>query len=239
MKDDIGDRMKDLYESRTRYMLPRRTFTIIRLDGKAFHSYTRGLKEPFDDQLMTDMDETAKFLCSGIQGAKFAYVQSDEISILLTDFDKIETDAWFDGCIQKMCSVSASMATGEFNRLRPSWGRLAFFDSRVFTIPYQTEVENYFIWRQQDCTRNSITAVAQSLYSHKELEGKNGDQKQEMVFQKGINWNDYAPKYKRGRGVIKEYYDKDGVQRSHWIIADIPVFTQDREFFKKIFPVME
>jgi tRNA(His) 5'-end guanylyltransferase len=131
------------------------------------------------------------------------------------------------------------MATGEFNRLRPSWGRLAFFDSRVFTIPYQTEVENYFIWRQQDCTRNSITAVAQSLYSHKELEGKNGDQKQEMVFQKGINWNDYAPKYKRGRGVIKEYYDKDGVQRSHWIIADIPVFTQDREFFKKIFPVME
>ena len=253
MKDDLGDRIKNFYENRTRFMLPRRTFSIIRLDGTHFHSYTRGLKEPFDDQLMSDMDETAKFLCENIQGAKFAFVQSDEISILLTDFDKLTTDAWFDGNIQKMCSVSASMATGEFNRLRP--GKLAFFDSRVFTIPYQTEVENYFIWRQQDATRNSITSVAQSLYSHKELDGKNGDQKQEMIFQRGINWNDYAPKYKRGRGVIKETYSIDTssldnknfdasyldkfVQRSRWSVVDVPVFTQDREFFKKIFPVME
>jgi tRNA(His) 5'-end guanylyltransferase len=252
MKDDIGDRLKSFYEHRTRYMLPRRTFSIIRIDGKAFHSYTRGLKEPFDDQLMSDMDETAKFLCENIQGAKFAYVQSDEISILLTDFDKIETDAWFDGNIQKMCSVSASMATGIFNQLRP--GKLAFFDSRVFTIPYQIEVENYFIWRQQDATRNSITSVAQSLYSHKELEGKNGDQKQEMIFQKGINWNDYAPRYKRGRGIIKEVYTVSGltadensqrqwpvenVQRTRWIVADVPVFTQCKDFFSRIFPVME
>jgi tRNA(His) 5'-end guanylyltransferase len=236
MKDDIGDRLKSYYENRVRYMLPRRTFSVIRIDGKSFHSYTRGLKRPFDDQLMTDMDETAKFLCKEIQGAKFAYVQSDEISLLLTDFEDLGTDAWFDGNIQKIVSVSASLATAKFNEIRP--GKLAFFDSRVFTIPYQTEVENYFIWRQIDCVRNSITAVAQSLYSHKELAGKNGSQKQELIFQKGINWNDYAPRYKRGRGIIKEAYEKNGAQRNRWAVVDVPIFTQDREFFKQIFPVM-
>jgi len=246
MKESLGDRMKDFYEGRACYKLPRRTFTIIRLDGKAFHSYTRGLLRPFDDRLMNDMDETAKFLCEEIQGARLAYVQSDEISILLTDFEDLGTEAWFDGNIQKMVSVSASLATGKFNQLRhlgsicPTLpGKLAFFDSRVFTIPYQGEVENYFIWRQQDATRNSITGVAQSLYSHKELAGKNGSQKQEMIFQKGINWNDYAPRYKRGRGVMEEFYEKNGAQRRRWAVVDVPIFSQDKEFFKKIFPVIE
>jgi tRNA(His) 5'-end guanylyltransferase len=237
MEDNLGDRMKKFYEDRTRYMLPRRTYTIIRIDGKAFHSYTHGLKRPFDDQLMIDLDETAKFLCKEIQGSKIAFVQSDEISIVLTDFDKIETDAWYENNIQKMTSVSASLATGKFNELRP--GKLAFFDSRVFTIPYQTEVENYLLWRQQDSTRNSISSVAQSLYSHKELMGKSCDQMQEMIFQKGTNWNDLASRYKRGRAIVKEMYDKDGIQRSRWIVVDVPVFTQDREFLKKFFPVIE
>ena len=232
--DNLGDRMKSYYEDRTRYALPRRTFTLIRLDGKAFHSYTRGLKRPFDDQLMVDMDETAKFLCKEIQGSKFAFVQSDEISIVLTDFDSLDTDAWYDGNISKIVSVSASLATGKFNELRP--GKLAFFDSRVFTIPYKTEVENYFLWRQNDSSRNSIASVAQSLYSSKELYGKKCNQMQEMIFQKGINWNDYASRYKRGRGIIKEFYDKGGVQRSHWITVEVPIFSQDREFFNKIFP---
>src|SRR5579859_3516902 len=102
MKDDLGDRMKSYYEDRTRISLPRRTFTIIRIDGKAFHTYTQGLKRPFDVELIEDMDLTTKFLCENIQGAKFAYVQSDEISIALTDFDKITTDAWFNGNLQKM-----------------------------------------------------------------------------------------------------------------------------------------
>jgi tRNA(His) 5'-end guanylyltransferase len=229
--DSLGDRMKEFYENRTRYMLPRRTFTVIRLDGKAWHSYTRGLKRPFDDKLMDDLDETTKFLCKEIQGTKLAYIQSDEVSLILTDFDDLGTDAWFDGNIQKITSVSASLATGKFNELRP--GKLAFFDSRVFTIPYQTEVENYLIWRQNDASRNSVSAVAQSLYSHKELMGKSCDQMQEMIFQKGINWNDLASKYKRGRMVVKEFYDKEGVQRSRWSIIEIPIFTQDQEFLKK------
>ncbi len=178
MKDAIGDRMKQYYEDRTRAFLPRRTYTIIRLDGKAFHTYTKGLIRPFDEQLMNDMDETACFLCKNIQGAKFAFVQSDEISILLTDFEELTTDAWFDGNIQKIVSVSASLGTAKFNELRPN--KLAFFDSRVFTIPSNIEVENYFIWRQQDFTRNSIYTVAKSLYSHKQLEGIDSNVQQEM-----------------------------------------------------------
>lgn len=228
MKDTLGDRMKDNYEDRTRIFLPRRTYTIIRIDGKAFHTYTKGLERPFDESLINDMDETAMFLCKNIQGSKFAFVQSDEISILLTDFDELTTNAWFDGNIQKMVSVSASFATAKFNELRP--GKLAFFDSRVFTIPSSIEVENYFIWRQQDTTRNSISSVAQSLYSHKQLEGKNTNEQQEMIFQKGINWNDYAPKYKRGRFIEKQNYEKDGATRTKWVSVVPPVFTQERMF---------
>ena len=231
MKDSLGDRMKSNYEDRTRYSLPRRTFTIIRIDGKAFHSYTINLERPFDNQLMNDMNLTAKYLCENIHCSKFAYIQSDEISILLTDFDKLNTDAWFDGNIQKIVSVSSSLATGYFNFLRP--GKLAFFDSRVFTLPYETEVENYFLWRQQDCIRNSIQSVAQSLYSHKELKGKNCNQLQEMIFQKNINWFDYEPKYKRGRGIIKNK------ETRKWMISDVPIFNQEPLFFKDIFPIME
>ena len=213
--------MKVNYENRTRILLPRRTYTVIRVDGKAFHTYTRGLKRPFDDGLMEDMDNTAIYLCQNIQGAKFAFVQSDEISVLVTDFDKLDTDAWFDGNIQKIVSVSASMATSKFNQLRmlrysrnrftedgenrlnletavqfDNWLlelaklKLAEFDARTFTIPMDVEVENYFIWRQQDTVRNSISSVAQSLYSAKQLNGKNTSQLQDMIHEKGQNWND-------------------------------------------------
>src|SRR5688500_7163895 len=102
MKDDLGNRMKDFYENRTRILLPRRAYTIIRLDGKAFSKFTKGLNRPFDYDFMRDMNQTAEYLCSEIQGAKFAYTQSDEISILVTDFDKLETSAWFDNNLQKM-----------------------------------------------------------------------------------------------------------------------------------------
>lgn len=228
MKDTLGDRMKEYYEDRTRFSLIRRSYTIIRIDGKAFHTYTKGLVRPFDDQLIIDMDATAAFLCKSIQGAKFAFVQSDEISILLTDFDELTTDAWFDGNIQKMTSVSASVATAKFNELRP--GKLAFFDSRVFQIPFKTEVENYFIWRQQDTVRNSIQSASQSVYSEKELHGKSTDQQQELLFQKGINWNDYPTKYKRGRMILKSNYDKEGAVRTRWDSIEVPTFTQDRDF---------
>jgi tRNA(His) guanylyltransferase len=232
--EPIGDRMKRLYENVTRYQLQGRTYTIIRIDGKAFHTYTKGLKRPFDEQLILDMDETACYLCKEIQGAKFAFVQSDEISILLTDFDSLTSQAWFDGNIQKQASISASLATAMFNQLRP--GKLAHFDARVFQISDKTEVENYFIWRQQDCTRNSISSVAQSMYSAKQLHGKSTDNMQEMIFQKGINWNDYDLKLKRGRLITKYHYEKNGAIRSNWKSIGCPIFTQERNFISLIIP---
>jgi|ERR1035437_1257577 tRNA(His) 5'-end guanylyltransferase len=262
MKDEIGDRMKRFYEDRTRFLLPRRTYTIIRIDGKAFHTYTRDLEQPFDEGLIEDMDATACYLCKNIQGSKFAFVQSDEISILMTDFDIIGTDAWFDGNIQKIVSVAAGLATAEFNRLRlkrkmdttvATAGSIielfkwATFDARVFTIPANYEVENYFICRQKDATRNSISSVAQSLYSHKELEGKNNNQKQEMIFQKNINWNDYPAKQKRGRfiqketiefhtDVLKPYVNKLTYFRTVWKSIECPIFTQERDFLTNKIP---
>jgi tRNA(His) 5'-end guanylyltransferase len=279
MKDALGDRMKEFYEDRTRTKLPRRSYTIIRIDGKAFHTYTRGLERPFDMWLMEDMDATAAYLCKNIQGAKFAYVQSDEISILITDFDDLGTHAWFDNNLQKMASVSASMATAEFNRLRlmrgfgnyeqtPMQGRaiisqfnMAQFDARVFQIPFAAEVENYFIWRQQDATRNSISSAAQSLYSPKELNGVKTDGMQEMLFQKGINWNNYSPREKRGsliRKVERKFIKSDSIKavaktpntqviddkhiftRSKWEAdPETPIFTQDREYLRSFFPNYE
>lgn len=248
MKDSIGDRMKSFYEERARTALLRRCYTIIRVDGKAFHTYCAGLKRPFDDGLMEDMDATAAYLCKNIMGAKFAFVQSDEISILMTDFEEISTSSWFDSDTQKVCSVSASMATRAFNELRlKRLGdnmRWAEFDSRAFQIPNVPDVFNYFLWRQQDTTRNSISAVAQSLYSHRELNGKNSDQKQEMIFQKGINWNDYASRYKRGRMVVKETYEKPPAEgdksktsiRTRWVAIEVPIFTQDKPFLLNRIP---
>ena len=183
----IMGRIKSNYESRSQTSLTRRVPVIMRIDGKAFHTYTKGLDKPFDKELMNDMDQTAIYLCSKIQGAKCAYVQSDEISILITDYDKLETDAWFDYNVQKMTSISASLATGIFNQLRLQKmvgnefdhsdkyldskylnSNLANFDSRVFNIPKE-EVANYFLARQKDAVKNSIASVAQHLYPHKEL----------------------------------------------------------------------
>jgi len=250
-QDSLGDRMKTFYEDRTRMFVPRRTYTIIRVDGKAFHTYTKVLEKPFDIQFINDMDETACYMCKNIQGAKFAFVQSDEISILLTDFETLTTDAWFDGNVQKIVSVSSSLATAKFNQLRLqaiqrketndcfgiiSKSTLAMFDSRVFTIPSDIEVENYFIWRQQDTVRNSIQSVAYNLYSPKEVYGKNTDQLQEMCFQKGVNWNDFDPKLKRGRIIVKEQYVKEGAARTKWISIEPPIFTQNREFLSNLIP---
>lgn len=258
MKDSLGDRMKQ-YESITRTSLIPKVPTIIRLDGKAFHTYTKRFKRPFDDILIDAMDETAIYLCSKIQGAKFAYVQSDEITIFMSDMGSIEANMWYDGNIQKITSVSASMATAAFNKfmilneLEKNNGiasdiidqlQFAEFDSRVFQIPSVHELVNCVLWRQQDASRNSISSVAQSLYSPKELHKVNTDGMQELIFQKGINWNDYDPKLKRGRFIDKVTYVNginvnyipaqeialDDIVRSKWESIECPIFSQDRNF---------
>lgn len=227
MFDSLGDRMKGQYENRTRVFLPRRTFTIIRLDGKAFHTLTRGMEKPFDYEFMGRMDQVGLALCKEVEGTQFAYLQSDEISLLLTDFARPETQAWFDGNLQKITSVSASIATAAFN-VGP--GKRGLFDARAFTIPDAVEVENYFIWRQNDWTRNSVQMVAQSQFSHKEIHGKSNSEMQDMLFlREGINWNDFPTQSKRGRCVR---YVEQGWQ----VDNEIPIFTQDREYLRGMIP---
>jgi tRNA(His) guanylyltransferase len=237
-KDSLGDRMKT-YEGVSNFKLPRRMPLIIRLDGKAFHTFTRKFDRPFDTQLADVMAEVTKYLVENIQGAKVAYTQSDEISILLTDYDSLETDSWFDKKIQKICSVSASMATMRFmqllnhGKIDPKKLTMAYvmFDSRVFVLPKE-EVVNYFIWRQQDASRNSVQMLAQSKFSHKELQGKNNNKVQDMLMEKfNINWNDVETRFKRGSCSYKAA--ADGVQNDF----EIPIFTQDREYLNKFIEV--
>lgn len=242
MKDELGDRMKR-YEGVHKTSLMRRSYTIIRIDGKAFHTYTKGLLKPFDKGLIDDMNSTAKYLCENIQGAKFAYTQSDEISILLTDFDELTTQAWFGNEVQKMVSVAASLATAEFNRARIGramkqemsiWGepvKLAHFDARVFQLPTQTEVINYFIWRQMDCIRNSVSSVAQSEFSSKELHGVSTVGKKEMLIEKGIDWTSLPNEYKYGRETVKEEYQLNVKTLKHGGVVgdnDLPWATRTR-----------
>lgn len=262
-KTTLGDRMKNNYENISRYYLTRRMPVIIRIDGKSFHTFTRGFKKPFDDILVKTMQETMKYLCENIQGCVLGYTQSDEISLVLVDYAELTTDAWFGNNLQKMCSVSASMATMAFNKFfygnmpadeensgtyHKALKKGAMFDSRVFTIPKE-EVCNALIWRQQDATRNSIQSVGQANFSQKELHGKSCNNIQDMLMiQKGINWNDYATTLKRGSCCIKvddglTEYDEAGnicgyTQRSKWIIDnEIPIFSQDRNYIEKLINV--
>ncbi len=234
----LGDRMKNNYENVNRFYLTRRMPIVIRTDMKAGHTFTKGMKKPFDDIFVKTMQDTMKYLCENIQGCVLGYTQSDEISLVLVDYAELTTDAWFGNNLQKMCSVSASMATLAFNKaftrniskqskrfyteyleekdasyietLEIAMNKGTMFDSRVFTIPKE-EVCNYMLWRQQDATRNSIQSVGLANFSQKELHGQSCNNIQDMLMtQKGINWNDYATTLKRGSCCIKI---DDGITR--------------------------
>ena len=232
---DLANRMKE-YEKRNQYYLQKRTPVAIRVDGRSFHTFTKGFQRPFDDVLIKTMQETAKYMCENIQGAKFAYVQSDEITIILTDYDTLETDCWFNYRTDKLCSIAASMATMIFNKIfkekvenfieeggafslaQLNYNQMkmepylkaiekgAMFDARCFNIPKE-EVTNLIYWRQLDATRNSIQMVGQANFSHKELQNKSCNDIQDMLHeQKGINWNDYPTVCKRGTAIIYVNY---------------------------------
>jgi len=199
---DIGDRMKDNYENRAQFYLTRRTPVIIRLDGRAFHTYTQGFNRPFDDRIAWSMHAVAAALAKDIQGAKILYVQSDEISILLTDWDTLQTQAWLDYNISKMVSLTASTATVAFNQCMQEYidiplGRWAQFDSRAFNIPLE-EVSNYFVWRAKDWHRNSIMMQAQSVFSHRQLHGKSCSDVLAMLDGTEDDWTNLAPREKNG-----------------------------------------
>lgn len=235
---DLGERMKK-YEFVTRNYLICKMPVIVRLDGKSFHTFTKGLERPYDNDFMKLMQGTALKLCTEVSGCKLAYTQSDEISLLLLDCDKNETQAWFQNNLSKIISITSSIATLEFNSLIENKMQFlnfnykfsgkrwkALFDSRAFNLPKE-EVCNYFIWRQQDATRNAIQSAGQSEFSQKELFGKKCNDIQEMLWsKKNINFNDYKTDFKRGCCIIKK--DKK------WIIdTEIPIFTQNRDYIEK------
>lgn len=228
-RDSLGDRMK-LYEQAARTLLPRRLPVIIRVDGKAFHTLTRGCEKPFDHRLGNAMANTAAIMCGEIQGAQLAYTQSDEISVLVNSYKRHNSSAWFDNQVQKMVSVAAGIASAHFTM---TYGKLAVFDARVFVMP-ESDVCNYFVWRQQDAVRNSIQALAQSLYSHKELHQKTQPMLQEMCFAKGHNWNDLPVRWKRGVCVTRVAVETDTGTRSHWAADwETPTFTQQRSYIEQ------
>lgn len=231
LRDDIGTRMKDFYEQIPKTKLMRRCPVAIRIDGKAFHTYTRHFKRPFDSVLMRAMQETMKYLCENIQGCVLGYTQSDEITLILVDYEKINSSAWFDYEVQKLCSVSASMATMRFNQVfarlvqevkeeeteDPKYIKVldkacetgAMFDSRCFNIPKE-EVTNLVYWRQLDASRNSIQMVGHANFSQKQMHGKStGDIQDMLMLEKNINWNDFPVACKRGSCCIRGQADED------------------------------
>ena len=263
-RDDLGTRMKTYYEQIPKARLMRRTPVIIRIDGKAFHTFTRGFQKPFDEILIKSMQETMKYLCENIQGCVLGYTQSDEITLVLVDYKTLSSSAWFDYEIQKMCSIAASMATMAFNKafahevaaqskrlyteylndndasyietLEKAMHKGAMFDARVFNIPKE-EVANCLYWRQLDAARNSIQMVGQANFSHKELQNKSCNMIQDMLFtQKNINWKDLPVYHKRGSCCIKETYTEGESIRTRWVIdKEIPMFKEaDREYVEKL-----
>lgn len=254
INDDLGTRMKEFYENISKTKLMRRTPVAIRIDGKAFHTFTKGFKKPFDELLIKTMQYTTKYLCQNIQGCVLGYTQSDEITLILKDYETLDSSAWFDYEVQKLCSISASMATLAFNMefvrnlgkyidenniddkdVKKQWGiysdaiaKGAMFDARCFNIPFE-EVTNLIYWRQLDATRNSIQMVARANFSHKELHKLNCNQIQDkLLTEKNINWNDYPTYQKRGTCCIKT--------EKGWVIdKDIPIFKGDgREYIEKL-----
>ena len=277
IRDALGDRMKHNYEEVTKTRLTRRMPVIIRLDGCHFHTFTRGFDKPYDKVLIKTMQETMKYLCENIQGCVLGYTQSDEITLVLVDYKELNSDAWFDYETQKMVSISASLATYAFNKFFAQnvkdWGyepakataegiaedlnlftayekalkNGAYFDSRVFNIPKE-EVTNCVYWRQKDAERNSINSLAQSLFSHKSLQGLKLNETLTKIEQEGgVIWGNLPTTYKRGSCCIKQETvtalndDLSPVVKVDWVIDnEIPMFKgENREYVEKLVMVGE
>lgn len=199
--DSLGDRIK-CYEKASRPYLTKRTPVILRVDGRAFHTFTRGFEKPYDQSFIQAMVNAAMAVAMDMQGFKIGYVQSDEASFLITDYDDINTQGWFNYNLSKMISVSASVMTANFNADVP-FSDIATFDSRAFNIS-PMDMSNYFLWRAKDWERNSLQMFCRSIFSHNELNGKRRDDMHEMLHQKGKNWaTDTTPQQRNGTFIRK------------------------------------
>ncbi len=198
---NLASRMKR-YESVTDALLVPFTPVMVRLDGRAFHTLTKSMRRPYDDTFGTLMIETTRYLVREFD-AVLGYTQSDEISILLKQKD-IKSELLFSGRVLKLASVLASATSAYFSRHMSKGDRYGHFDARPFNLPNDTEVFNCLLWRQRDATRNSLLMTGQAHFSHKELWGKNTTEVHDMLFHRGVNWNDFPEHFKRGAFVKSE-----------------------------------
>lgn len=243
----LDERMKK-YEYVTRYYLMCRTPVIVRIDGKAFHTFTKGMKKPFDNVFMKSMQDTMKYLCENVQGCVLGYCQSDEISLLIVDYENLESCAWFDNNLSKIISITSSMASLYFhktfyknmfkycvgnnkdkdynNLLVDKSNSLQFFDSRVFNLQKE-EVNNYFVWRQQDAIKNAIQMIGRAYFTHKELENKNGKDIIDMLDNIKVNYHSYSTSEKRGTCCIK-------TDKGWELDTEIPTFKDNKDYIEKL-----
>lgn len=244
-KDSLGDRQKAYEAVNDRILVPKMPF-IVRVDGKAFHTYTRGLVKPFDETMCKTMIEVTKKLCEEIPGAVLGYTQSDEITIVCKYTDRIKSQAWFNGRLRKIETIAASKVTKWFNKIFSEKAQeyienfegteeykhilkvfynkksgMAEFDARAFNIP-EWDCINNVIWRQQDATRNSVEAVGHANFSTKELHKVNCEGIKEMLLkQKNIDWEtDFTPYQKYGAFCYKIHETRkvkgETVERTLW-----------------------
>lgn len=197
-KDNLGDRMKK-YEGVSKYRILDKTPVILRVDGKAFHTFTRGMNKPYDLELILAMVIAGEKTAKEMMGFVVGYHQSDEFSFYINNTKKLTSEAWFGNEVQKLCSITASMFTANFNDIL---GTKAVFDCRAFNIPFD-DVPNYFIWRQKDWIRNSLQMLASHYFSHKQLQNKNQVDMHEMLNSSGINWSNLASHLKNGTFINK------------------------------------
>lgn len=252
--DSLSERML-YYRGLADYKLMPRSYVIVMLDGRSFSTLIKNkFEKPFDDDFIEMMNETAVYVCENIPGCKFGYVQSDEISIVVTDFENRDTDSFFSFRLNKMLSVIASMATAKFNNLMTQYMiknlasdkvvlkavedmPLYQFDCKCWNLPNYEDVFGWFLYRQIDCVRNSKQAAAQAKLSPKQLDKLNTDKQIELLKEtSGIDWNNYDEGKKYGRFIYREeveYRTKDSNEpyyRHHWFYHDGFRLTSDEDY---------
>lgn len=246
-KDSLGNRMKQYEAVTEHYLVPKLPF-IIRVDGKAFHTFTKKFEKPFDAVIEQTMRATMESLCKDIPGCVLGYTQSDEITLVCIYTDRIVSKAWFDGRIEKIVAISAAKATKYFNKhfrenipmnVEKYVKKLdeAEFDARVFNLP-EWDCINNVIWRQQDAIRNSIEMVGHCFYSARELNHVNTTQiKEKLRVEHDIVWEHYSEYNKQGVFCYKTQVEKEThgkvVVRNVWV-QDFVVLQDNREWFAKI-----
>lgn len=241
MQDPLGDAIKP-YENATRHLLPTRTYYIIRCDGRAFHTFTRHTKRPYDPAINDAMDAAAKALAQDLQGTLLAYIQSDELSLVATDLTGPTTQPPYGANLSKLVSLTASVVTAAFNR---HWQQHdpkapdAHFDSRAFTVPDLKTVETYLAARQADCRRNAITMLANHHIGKRQVHGMSTRDRILALQTAGIRLEDIDPGFLHGRLLQRhtatetvtythkrtgESHTATNVARHHWKTAAAPTF---------------